>query len=199
MTLNAGQDQQGRFLPGHQHGVPFAPGHQSEGGRPPGSPNKPFDDRKTLFFEKHIETVIANKFCGLVEGLVGDLGGWDNLGVGQLQLVRRCAMIGTKCEIMEQEAAEGKPFNALIYSMLTNTLTRALKALGLGMKELNAHREQIITVHGLVQDLPVPDTDPASIQSAHPQGPVEGAAQKSPVYSQHSDDGASALIRHRQG
>jgi hypothetical protein len=29
---------------------------------------------------------------------------------------------------------------------LTNTLTRALKALGLGMKELNAHREQVITV-----------------------------------------------------
>jgi hypothetical protein len=173
MTLYDGHDQQGRFTPGQQHGLPFQPGHDPMGGRPPGSPNKPFDDRKTLFLERHIETVIANKFCGLVAGLADDLGGFDNLGVGQLQLVRRCAMLGTKCEIMEQEAAEGKPFDALIYSMLTNTLTRALKALGLGMKEFNAHRAQTTIVQGNLPDLPLPPGDSANPNSQ--PGPVSGA------------------------
>src|SRR6516162_5656050 len=107
MTLYDGHDQQGRFLPGHKAPHPFTPGHEPMGGRPPGSPNKPYDSSKELFFERHIETAIADKFCDLVAGMVGDLGGWDNLAVGQLQLIRRCAMISTKCEIMEREAAEG--------------------------------------------------------------------------------------------
>jgi len=74
-------------------------------------------------------------------GMMDDLGGQDNLAVGQLQLIRRCAMLSTKCEIMEREEAEGKPSNPLIYSMLTNTLSRALKVLGL--KAINARSESL--------------------------------------------------------
>jgi hypothetical protein len=178
MTLQTGRDAQGRFTPGQQNGIPFTPGHElADGsGRPPGSPNKPYNPHKELFFERHIETVIANKFRDLVDGLVGDLGGWDELGVGQLQLVRRCAMLCTQCEIWEQKAAEGGPFDPLLYSMLTNTLTRALKALGLGMKDIEAHRGQVITVVDALPDLPLADTDSASpTYRPSPEGARPGA------------------------
>jgi hypothetical protein len=97
MSIDTGHDALGHFTPGHQH--VFTPGHQSEGGRPPGSPNKPYDPSKALFFERHIDSAIADRFCALVLGMMDDLGGQDNLGVGQLQLIRRCAMLSTKCEI----------------------------------------------------------------------------------------------------
>jgi hypothetical protein len=131
MTLYDGHDKQGRFTPGQQHGIPFTHGHKFATGRPPGSPNKPYDTGKELFFERHIDSAVADRFCGLVAGIVGDLGGQDNLSHGQLQLIRRCSMISTQCEIMEAAAAEGKPFDVIAYGQLTGHLTRALKALGL--------------------------------------------------------------------
>jgi hypothetical protein len=171
------------------------------GGRPPGSPNKPYDSSKELFFERHIETAIADKFCDLVAGMVGDLGGWDNLAVGQLQLIRRCAMISTKCEIMEREAAEGKPFDSLIYSMLTNTLTRALKALGL--KELNARPEQTIIVQGHLPDLPLPDDDSATGFFENPVPAPQPGPNEGPTYSikpapQAAPEEFGAAFGHRQ-
>jgi hypothetical protein len=195
--MTPGHDAKGRFLPGQQHGVTFTPGHQDMGGgRPPGSPNKPYDSRKELFFERHIESAIADKFCALVVGMMDDLGGQDNLMVGQLQLIRRCAMLSTRCEIMEKEAAEGKPFNDLLYSMLTNTLARALR--GLGLEEINARPAQTITVHGLLSDLPVPDNDPSAIKSTLPQGPVEGVASPNRRPGQHSTDRQGVVIGHQQ-
>jgi hypothetical protein len=197
MTLNDGHDAQGRFIIGNTPSHPFAPGHEPLGGRPPGSPNKPYNDSKALFFERHIDSAIADRFCGLVLGMVDDLGGQDNLLVGQLQLIRRCAMISTQCEMMEAAAAEGKPFNALIYSMLTNTLARALR--GLGLEEFNARPAQTITVHGFLPDLPVPDDDPAAIKSTLPKGPAEGAAPANRRPGQHSADGVGARIQRQQG
>jgi hypothetical protein len=132
MTLHNDHDQRGRFTPGHQpYGRPFTSSNTFATGRPPGSPNKPYDTGKELFFERHIDSAVADRFCGLVVGIVADLGGEDNLSNGELQLIRRCAMISTQCEIMEVAAAEGKPFDIIAYCLATNCLTRALKALGL--------------------------------------------------------------------
>jgi hypothetical protein len=113
--------------------------------------------------------------------LAGDLGGFDNLGVGQLQLIRRCAMLCTQCEIWEQKAAEGGPFDPLMYSMLTNTLTRALKALGLTMKQLEAHQGQTIVISSALPDLPLPDDDPSN-PNHHPppKGARKGASGPAP-------------------
>jgi hypothetical protein len=129
--LRDGQDQTGKFAPGNGIGPRFTPGHKFATGRPPGAPNKPYDAGRELFFERHIESAIADRFCSLVAGIVGDLGGQDNLSNAQLQLIRRSAMISTHCEMMETGAAEGKPFDPITYGQLTGHLTRALKALGL--------------------------------------------------------------------
>jgi hypothetical protein len=67
----------------------------------------------------------------LLVGIVSDLGGHEALSTAQLQLARRCSMIGTECERMEQKAVEGGAFDAVVYGTLTGHLTRALKALGL--------------------------------------------------------------------
>jgi hypothetical protein len=130
-SLRAGQDKHGKFMPGNSIGRQFTPDHKFATGRPPGSPNKPYDAGRELFFERHIESAIADRFCSLVAGIVGDLGGQDNLSNGQLQLIRRSAMLSTHCELMEQGAAEGKSFDPIVYGQLTGHLTRALKALGL--------------------------------------------------------------------
>jgi hypothetical protein len=74
---------------------------------------------------------VANRFRSLVVSIVSDLGGQDNLSTAQLQLARRCAMISTHCETMEQAVAAGQDFDATVYGTLTGHLTRALKALGL--------------------------------------------------------------------
>jgi hypothetical protein len=60
-----------------------------------------------------------------------DLGGRENLTEAQQQLIRRCAMLSAQCELMEAQAVEGQPLNALAYGQLTGHLVRALKVLGL--------------------------------------------------------------------
>ena len=59
-----------------------------------------------------------------------DLGGAENLSQGELQLIRRAAMISVECERMEQTALSGAAFDATVYGHLTGHLTRALRTLG---------------------------------------------------------------------
>jgi hypothetical protein len=60
-----------------------------------------------------------------------DLGGAENLSQGEIQLIRRAAMISVQCEQIEQRATAGEPFDATTYGTLTGHLTRALRTLGL--------------------------------------------------------------------
>jgi hypothetical protein len=46
-------------------------------------------------------------------------------------LARRCALISVQCEVMEQAAVAGQPFDVNIYGELTDRLGRALQRLGL--------------------------------------------------------------------
>lgn len=63
--------------------------------------------------------------------MVVDLGGPEILSAGQMQLIKRCAMIAVQCELMEREAMNGGELNAIAYGTLTGHLTRTLNALGL--------------------------------------------------------------------
>jgi hypothetical protein len=110
--------------------MPFTNGNKHGRGRIVGSRNKPYDTGRRLFLEE-VQSVVATRFRSLVVSIVSDLGGQDALSAGELQLVRRCAMISVQCEVMEQQAAANQTFDVTAYGTLTGHLTRALKAIGL--------------------------------------------------------------------
>jgi hypothetical protein len=66
-----------------------------------------------------------------------------------------------------------------------------------------ASTKHTFTIIGGVPDLPLEETDPASIghnpsEPALEEGPAQGATQKSPVYSQQTPDRFGASPRHQQ-
>jgi hypothetical protein len=100
------------------------------GGRKPGSRNKPTAIPRFVY-EDSDRSEPARKFQLLAARMALDLGGAENLSQGELQLIRRCAMISVQCELMERTALAGTAFDATTYSTLTGQLTRALRTLGL--------------------------------------------------------------------
>lgn len=96
------------------------------------------------------------RFQTVYSRIANDLGGHENLTEAQLQIVRRCAMLSAQCELMESQAVEGQPLNAVAYGTLTGHLVRALNALGL-------KREPVDVTPALHQYL---ETLPAETQDA---------------------------------
>jgi hypothetical protein len=110
-----------------QHGY-FAKGNKLGPGRRKGARNKPPTFK---WLEDDLRLVPARRFRTLVVRMIGDLGGSENLSAGKQQLIRRCAMISVQCELMEQQAIAGAPFDAVAYGTLTGHLNRTLSTLGL--------------------------------------------------------------------
>jgi hypothetical protein len=110
-----------------EHGH-FAKGNRFTTGRPRGARNKL---RTPSFLEDDFRLAPARRFRGLVNRMAIDLGGLEVLSAGEQQLIRRCAMISVQCELMEQEAAAGRPIDATTYGTLTGHLARTLSLLGL--------------------------------------------------------------------
>jgi hypothetical protein len=79
-------------------------------------------------------SIMARRFRDLVDDIATDLGGKDHLSTGQLQLIRRAAMMGVQCEILEAEAVAGKPFDVDVFGQLTDRLGRCFQRLGLERK-----------------------------------------------------------------
>ena len=87
--------------------------------------------------------------------IANDLGGRENLTEAQLQIVRRCAMLSAQCELMESQAVEGQPLNAVAYGTLTGHLVRALNALGLKRESVDvtpALHQYLETLRAETQD-----------------------------------------------
>ena len=109
--LREGQDTKGRFVRGHK----LATG-------------RPFGSKNTSYTPPQAMTI--RRFRDLTGGIVRDLGGPDELSVGEMQLARRAAYISTVCELME-----AKPITEMAelatYGTQTSHLTRALRVLGL--------------------------------------------------------------------
>jgi hypothetical protein len=84
-----------------------------------------------LFLDSEVRSVSSRRFRDLLVGIISDLGGQDAISTGQMQLARRCALISVQCEVMEQAAVAGQPFDVNIYGELTDRLGRALQRLGL--------------------------------------------------------------------
>ena len=65
-------------------------------------------------------------------------------------------MISAQCELMEAEAVQGKPLNAIAYGTLTGHLTRTLNALGLKREPIDVTpvlNEYLSTLPAETQDL----------------------------------------------
>jgi hypothetical protein len=97
-------------------------------GRPKGSRNKP---PPSPFMEDGDTSSAARRFKALIDRMVNDLGGMDDLTAGQAQLIKRCAMLSVQCELMETQAIEGADLNTVVYGQLTGHLARTLSVLGL--------------------------------------------------------------------
>jgi hypothetical protein len=107
----------------------FVKGHKAfSPGRPKGAKNKPYT---ASFLEKDPGAEPTKRFLALMQRMAADLGGAENLAAGELQLIRRAAMISVQCEQMEQRAVLGEPFDLTIYATATGHLGRTLKLLGL--------------------------------------------------------------------
>jgi hypothetical protein len=108
---NNGKDERGRFSPGHG----FAKG------RPRGSKNKPINPPTAL---------TRRRFHTLKSGVYSDLGGYDGLSTGEIQLAKRVAYISMRCELMERETRL-ENIDLALYGTLTSHLCKALKMIGL--------------------------------------------------------------------
>ena len=108
-----------------KHKFPFG---NKFGGRTPGAKNKPV---VAPWLDGDQRLAPAQRFRVLIARMATDLGGVENLSQGELQLIRRAAMISVQCEQMEQKAIAGVPFDATVFGHLTGHLTRALRTLGL--------------------------------------------------------------------
>ena len=101
---------------------------------------------KTLLPMVDGRSVTARRFRDLYEDIAADLGGVDQLSQGQLQLIRRAAMLSAECERMEAMAArdDRRPAGAIawksespfvfdleIYGALCDRLGRLFGRLGL--------------------------------------------------------------------
>jgi hypothetical protein len=75
-------------------------------------------------------------------------------------------MLSAQCELMESQAVEGQPLNAVAYGTLTGHLVRALNALGL-------KREPVDVTPALHQYLETLDT----LQPIETQEPVAAASE----------------------
>jgi hypothetical protein len=98
-------------------------------------------------------TPAAAQFRVLATRMAADLGGVQNLSQGELQLIRRAAMISVQCQLMEQAALAGATLDATVYGHLTGHLTRALRTLGL--KRLP--REEVPSLQNYLDARPRPD------------------------------------------
>jgi hypothetical protein len=86
---------------------------------------------KQLFLDGEVRNRASRRFRDLLAGIASDLGGVNELSVGQMQLARRCALLSVQCEIMEAAAVDGKDFDLDQYGQLTDRLGRAFQRLGL--------------------------------------------------------------------
>ena len=86
---------------------------------------------KQLFLDGEVRSRASRRFRDLLAGIASDLGGVNELSVGQTQLARRCALLSVQCEIMEAAAVDGKDFDLDQYGQLTDRLGRAFQRLGL--------------------------------------------------------------------
>jgi hypothetical protein len=77
-------------------------------------------------------SMTARRFKDLVYDIAGDLGGKDNLSTGEMQLIRRAAMLSAECERQEALAVrEDVEFDCDGYVVKTNALRRVLETIGI--------------------------------------------------------------------
>jgi hypothetical protein len=76
-------------------------------------------------------SLMGRRFRDLVDDIALDLGGKDHLSTGQLQLIRRAAMLSVQCEALEAEAVSGREFDTETFGQLTDRLGRCFQRLGL--------------------------------------------------------------------
>jgi hypothetical protein len=132
----------GRFIKGYKGGP----------GRPLGSRDK-YRSGKRLRKPRHL-IPYHERFRSILNGIVSDLGGDDNMSTGQLQVARRCATLSAHCEMMEEKALyDPEAFDFAGYGALTDKLGRAFERLGLERKQrdvtslqqyLNTRREPVL-------------------------------------------------------
>jgi hypothetical protein len=76
-------------------------------------------------------SLMGRRFRDLVQDIALDLGGTEMLSTGQLQLIRRAAMLSVQCEALEAEAVSGREFDTETFGQLTDRLGRCFQRLGL--------------------------------------------------------------------
>ena len=77
----------------------------------------------------------ARRFKDLTEFLASDLGGADRLSQGELQLIRRAALLSAEAEKLEAEWSRGEKFDLLAYCTSANALRRILETIGLERRQ----------------------------------------------------------------
>lgn len=75
-------------------------------------------------------SLAARRWRDISGQITADLGG-EPLSEAQRQLVRRATTIAVQCEVMEFEAANGRPIDLDTYGQLTDRLGRVLSRLGI--------------------------------------------------------------------
>jgi hypothetical protein len=76
-------------------------------------------------------SLTARRFAALYEDICLDLGGVDSLSEGERQLIRRAATLSAESERLEAEWANGREFDIVEYSTISNCLRRVLETIGL--------------------------------------------------------------------
>jgi hypothetical protein len=75
-------------------------------------------------------TVEARRFVDVLQTLVADLGGRDDMSEAQYQVARRCAALAVRCELDEALMVAGQPVNMDAFGRNASRLGRELQRLG---------------------------------------------------------------------
>jgi hypothetical protein len=84
-----------------------------------------------MFVQQNGNSPWFRRFCDLVSGHCNDMGSRELLSEAQLSLIKRVSAIECELELMEGRLSMGEEVDLNLHQRLTNTLRRALLALGL--------------------------------------------------------------------
>ncbi len=84
-------------------------------------------------------TMVARRFRDVLDNILSDLGGRDQISEGEYQLARRAAGLSVQAEVAESTLAAGQfdKVNIDDYVKLTNGLNRTFASLGLRRRQRN--------------------------------------------------------------
>jgi hypothetical protein len=102
---------------------------------------------RRMFVRGDSSSAWSRRYRDIVAGHVSDLGGQPLLSEAEISLIKRISTLELECEQAEGRLSMGQEIDLDLYQRMTNSLRRALEAIGLQRRPRNA-----LTLDGTVEE-----------------------------------------------